>query len=152
MVHLCSRICHFVDHSLVLKIFSKKFQEIWLVVQTIKTCWLLCILKAACKMLTRNYWKIDIDACHRGTIFFSSSSRIQNCVLSYRTRKFFLVNILIVKELSVRGAESQKTLLLKKPYPLQLVTRGAHKICAWVTRNLHDLSWNSDIHDYIFHF
>ena len=53
----------------------------------------------------------------------------------------------IVKEVSVRGADYQDTLLFKPPYPLHLVRPRARRIYAWNIENLHGLSRDSGFYD-----
>ena len=58
----------------------------------------------------------------------------------------------VVKEWSVRGLDFHDTILLKPPYTSNLIPSKTQKVYAWLTKNIHGLTWESGVHNYSFLF
>ena len=56
----------------------------------------------------------------------------------------------VIKELSVRAFDFHDTILLKPPYTSSVLPCKTQKVYAWLTKNLHGLTWESGIHEYSF--
>ena len=58
----------------------------------------------------------------------------------------------VIKELSVRAFDFHDTILLKPPYTSSVLPCKTQKVYAWLTKNLHGLTWESGVHEYSFLF
>ena len=58
----------------------------------------------------------------------------------------------VIKELSVRAFDFHDTILLKPPYTSSVLPCKTQKVYAWLTKNLHGLTWESGVHECSFLF
>ena len=58
----------------------------------------------------------------------------------------------VIKKLSVRAFNFHDTILLKPPYTSSVLPCKTQKVYAWLTKNLHGLTWESGVHEYSFLF
>ena len=62
----------------------------------------------------------------------------------------FINQSFTIRELSVRDLDCNRNIFLKPPFSIQAVSVKAQNSYTWITNYIHDLNWDSGIHDYTF--